>query len=935
MSIPREISKFGPKALAFSGWTFRGKILPRIVPEMARSQIERTRPLPVQRRVKILRRKGLLASPLCKELHRFANKHDRFRYRLELEERLPEGKLSRLYQFAFEGFRAFTASIYSAWDGYELAPDLIRQVLRQRINFLRNPRFCVEELKSELQSIRDYVMTDHDRDTRTQFSWFYPRALDDFNLLQASAALRALPPPLPSMVNTKEVISQLRERYTKDAYPPDPGFIQWMSEWAKFNQPLFPIGSFPIRPSTKACLEFGRKDGGLRTAIILLSEKYKLSHHEQAYFDAESKKIRAHSMIEGESKEFYTPSLQLICACVSCLRPLFNHARKCIGGCMKPHKHPPVYPLVIAERGYKTRVPTVTTAPLSIMARVLRSMADGFLRSDPRIRPSLEGKTILPKVRRAYWRSQDLTTATDNHNPVVTRAFYKAIKPYLSVQPPWYDDIVNVVCGYYTLIDYETMTEIRSYFEVPPPMPIEERFRDMLGSYAVKYADVQPIQVDILSKAHWWTLGKNITPIDYATGYAESMTRVYGTVTKNGQLMGVSTSWPLMPLMSIYAWENALQSKSTTISRKIVKRPKSYDLSAFARWIGKKGPYDTLKRDVRKGSFAIQTTGDDAIISCTIHESERHTANLISLGCVPSIRKDYLSPTYGIYTEVFYRETEPLGIFPWAPILSPSGVRQSTWYNQMQSIVDMEKRHSVKLPWNRSPYAPIWRHLHSIGIPIGLPRYAGGLGLPAQFRGNDFKRSFAALALMQRSLDDLVKVPGGFTIPDPAKDGLLLGRQSAPQIKPKDEPRKLFDGIKGLKHSLPGAIVATRSIPSPTFSITLREWANILRTQDTWVQIFSPIEEPDEPTLSQYIAKFKWRPTRLLTEEEIIDACLDAEADMNMEIDIPWGVLAQFHPVFGLITPCTPVPILNLDEDNRGHSRQVTTLDQEALDLRI
>lgn len=926
--FPKEISKWGPKALAFRGWSLnKGTIVPSYaLPVIGVSTLRRNAQLPRNRRFAILRRKGLLASPYS-DCITFATKSDKFRYRFELEERLPEGKLSRLYKFAFEAYRAFTASLSSVWDGYDVPMTVIQEAIKQRTDFLCNPELRAKQLKSCLQALRDYVLGGIE--PTNELMWFYPLGVKKRNLLQASAAIRAIPAPLGFMIKNKGLIKDLKFRLGQPPPPIDEEFKTWVKNWVIFNQPYYPIGSFAITPTTAACLEFSRKDGGLRTAIELLSQKHPLSGHESTWFDEESKKVRNHCKLENENVENYLPSLQLMAACVSTLRPFFKHVRKCPGGCRKSSKHPPMVALIVPERGLKVRMPTMSTGPIAILARVLRSAADGFLRSDSRISPSLEGKAKLPRQRRENWRSQDLTTATDNHTVEYTREFYYQIGKLIPFCPPWWDDVVRVVCGFYTIISQNELDELRSEFKrdsfEPPFKEALQAFRDeYIAGKAEMGRTIKPLisdtRMDTLGYSH---VSSNILkriyfPMDGTESYHEYLARrTSGMVTRRGQPMGVATSWPMLPLYTLYSFEMALAGPLKVIKRKIRKRPTAnpYDLTAFTQMVQSKGPLVELSRDIPPGAFCIQTTGDDAIFSCTTKESLRHTELLTQLGSDVSKTKDYLNLRYAIYTEVFYKDGRPLGIFPWAPILAPTGVRQNTWYSQAPSLKGMEIRHKRQLPIMRSPFYGIWKHLNEIGAPVGLDPIAGGLGL-TRFPGSAERRQIAAYRLLQLTESELLSFPPGFFIPDPNKDGLLFGKNPSPTptgvVVSKNLARVRINPFR--------TQLATRSIQSPYIEISISKWIQLFYMFDTWNQVLYPPDPVREPSLVEFIQRTKRQRHAVLSETQICDIIEEAKADCNDTIKFPWGLLSEYHPVFGLIRPSTPVPLVVVNSTEKGLS---------------
>jgi len=204
--------------------------------------------------------------------------------------------------------------------------------------------------------------------------------------------------------------------------------------------------------------------------------------------------------------------------------------------------------------------------------------------------------------------------------------------------------------------------------------------------------------------------------------------------------------------------------------------------------------------------------------------------------------------------------------------------------------------------------------------------------------GSEAKRDFAIHRLLQLSVHDLLSLPTGISIPDPAIDGLILGHD--PKIRTAKEEREFllkFDDFSPGASSKDASInrakwIMTRTSRSPLVELPLKEWSSVLRCQDTWIQIMSPEQQVDDPSLSQYIASFRYQSPRHYSLEEVQEALEQAEADLAMKVNIPWGCMAQLHPVFGLIVPSTPVPILDIEIDSFGHSVRVSPLADNTLD---
>jgi hypothetical protein len=943
LDFPKSLSKYGPAALSFHGWKIdRGNIKPRKgLPDLGGRQLQNILERnSVGRNARILKRIGLIALPsLAKKYYEFVSKADRARLRFEYEQRLPQGKSTALIRFAMESYRAFTASLSSHWESYEVPSRIMYEVHRYKLIALKHPKWFATSLKETLQELRDRVLGG--KIPKTPFSYFYPTTCAK-NMLQASAALRALPAPLGKMIDKRKLWTELRARLTTSPPPPDPALLAWIREWVSFNQPYFPRGSWSISPSVRATLEFGRSDGGFAKAILQMTADPR-SYMEDQWYERESKVIKTHCRLEQEDADPYLESLALIASAVSALRPLFKHARKCTGGCSKHLKHPPMAPIVVPERGLKTRIPTMTIAPIGVLSRVLRSICDPFLRSDPRIRPSLEGAVHFPEGEGPY-RSQDLTTATDCHNVEVTRFFYLEVGNYID-KPPWYDDVVYTVCNYFTVLSHQELIDFREGFK-PTPLRFEPNpkfFRMMnFSAYYVKHHELDPVaDLQQFMPPHPTKAQKAFfNPCDNVIDMRPHRYRCWGQyVTKRGMPMGIPTSWPLLPILTLFAYETSSLVERKVIRRKVRVGPKSYDLGLFTSWCENKGRTKTLERTVPENYALCLTTGDDAVMSrMEKFHSTLHTSVLQRIGCTVSSTKDYYHPRLAIYTEVFFEDGKTLGIFPWAPILAPKGVRTNTWYSQPSSLAGMQSRHSVEIPFHRSPYWLIYKQLGEIGIPVGAHKLLGGLGSKFLPQGRAGYINWAAKELEQLDFYGLLKPPPEFRIYNLKEDGLLLAKQEPvrdkairPNVSQYDAPKETSGRGTPAKRRLSirsknalkftSAALAVRCKPSPYVEFSVSEWSSICRARNGWDQIRAGAEKVYEPTVAKFISR--WRSTPIPPLKPVEEIVEEAEADLRMKIKVPYGILIQFRSTFGFIRPFTPVPVFQVPGSD-GSSREVS-----------
>lgn len=770
-----------------------------------------------------------------------------------------------------------------AW-GPKAPSHIVRKLLSWRVAILNDCEPFVVNLKKTLQFFRDTAMGKTLEDP--PYRWFFPENLTREEMIEISLVSRALPAP----IRTGDYLRPLVERWTSEPAPFPDDFRDWISSWVRFNKPYFQENSWPFSPSLSACLEFSRSSGGLSTAMSKLT-MMKLSVLDQKWFDEEMKLCKTHCLIEKDDISPYQSSMYLVAACVSCVRPLFNHCKSCRGGCNQSELHPTMAAIAVKERGWKVRVPTMLQAPLVILAKVLRTIAESYLRSDPRIRPSLEGRTEFPPNKRGLrWRSQDLTTATDAHNPEVNRHFYREITKEMHRRPPWMDDVIDVVCGYYSIISKAKMTLIRQSVSDRPVPPPSEKFRRMLGEM---YVDYQFPTGELMFE-------------QYETGLSQS---AHAIVSTNGQPMGLPTSWPLLPIYTLYAYERSRKGSLVTIQRFIVKRsPDSFDFGTYSKILGgQKYPRTKLSREVPRAWKMIQTTGDDAVFPTSKKESELHTDILLSLGQSPSKTKDYFSD-FGVYTEVFVSPQGKLDVCSAGTLLAPKAVRSPTWYNQGQSRAGAKTWFSL---WG-SPFLGLYKHLRAMGCPVDQDATLGGLQI--NIGSTVLSRQRLAFRLANKSIEELLKIDGeSLRIPLP-EEYPVLGTGKVPlefsQARAAGRGQEL---LPSYRHELVGGKVnskalATRSLPSPLVKISLKEWDAYRYQMKTWDQLVFPPKPPRALSVYEYIVNSRSGNLRD-DHKEVIEESL---ADLRMEVGIPWGAISSRNFCLGFTRPSTPVPILIL-----------------------
>jgi len=159
--------------------------------------------------------------------------------------------------------------------------------------------------------------------------------------------------------------------------------------------------------------------------------------------------------------------------------------------------------------------------------------------------------------------------------------------------------------------------------------------------------------------------------------------------------MGDPTSWPGLPLLTIFCYQLATGRKA-----------------------------------------GIRTCGDDAMMQMTEAQSLVHTALLTSLGSGISPSKDYFSKEFCLYTEIIFKNGDVVPVCPVSSLIGPPGGSkgETTWFNSATSfqtqatLFGFSKRKIIKYE-KCSRFMSSWKIANQLQIPVNLPEYSGGINL--------------------------------------------------------------------------------------------------------------------------------------------------------------------------------------------------------------
>lgn len=725
-------------------------------------------PLPKERDVNYLRKRCLLGHPSL--AHPKARSADRVLYRDNLERRLRE------YEKLPHSWDIQSAEVYRALRVTRLAMGnvtaRVRRLWRRIPSLVLRFPVAMATFAGELSNdLRRYGITGH-YVYRPHLLWDIFRPRSRRAALQGGHLKRCLPAPL--RLNQDVLLEKYVESMTRS--PTTSGgedFRQWISEWVSFYRPVVSPTHLDVQITHSACLEVGRGSQGLGGLASLVPRLIKIGEGPGQYTVWRDKMLKGIIDSKYISLTFpdglqydHSNTVHLLTGCLRMFSSQVAHRKVCQPGCEMKGVHPRVKAIIIYEKGNKSRIPTMTSVVEQILASIYRSAIQPFLLSDPRIRSSMKGELRLPKPRgEGIWRSQDLTTATDDHDFDSTAHLYLELSKYLST-PGWWGPVVKTITGPHEIIGRSAAKKIRQW-----------HFSN-------------PTSTD-------WDLNR------YSSG----------NVTKKGQLMGTPTSWPLLPLVTLYSYECSSSAKKKTIRRDVqdvVIKPMA-GLVNSSQWLqavsGKEMPTKTLLREVPSNYRNVDTTGDDMIAFMTPEHSKRHNVYLESVGGRISKNKDFEDASYGVYTEVIIKDGKPIGVSPLGSIIDSHGVRNPEWDSFSRAYRDICTRHGVgkrrmKKLAHLATHYPIMNALKKLGAPIHYPPQMGGFeSISVQNKINYFT-SYGPSRAAQWSGDDLYRRFGIQPFPDQLLRTPTYTPKATPSVtlvyKIYDRPRQEMESIHQL-----------------------------------------------------------------------------------------------------------------------------------------
>lgn len=697
--VPTELFRWGPKAYSAGsgGFTYNHQ-------EGYRRETEYHLNVNPRLSAEDLAKQCLLGSPLVHR--RETRSKDRVLYRDMLERLAPIGAECVFFQQSAEVYRALRVT--------RLAMGFLSASVRR--SWRRVPSLCyrfpvrMAELASELSAdLRTYGITGR-WNPKAHFLWSIFRPKNRAMGLQGGHLKRCL--PAPAKVNKEALLQDFVSRLTQPPLTPGGGdFRRWISDWVSFNRPKTAHSHFDVEVTHSACLELPRGQDGVGGGAALVPHLIEVGKKAEHYVKWRDFMLRGIERLKYSSVELpksavedFRRTVLLVVGCLEKFHPMIEHRKVCnILTCTERGVHPRVNAIVILEKGNKTRIPTMTSVVEQILASVFRSSVQPFLENDPRIRASVRGELRIPKQgpEHEVWRSQDLTTATDDHDLESTPHLYREISKVLET-PSWWGPVIDTITGPHEIITKKKLKSIRDHFE----------YGVVMDGPRVKASTVT---------YDGWDL----------TRYPS------GPISRRGQFMGTATSWPLLPLVTLYAFETSSTAPSLTLTREVAplptkRMPNFVDAKAWFKSTSHAPALVEVSRQVPSNWTRLDTTGDDCIASMTLEHSAAHSQMLERIGGRVSKTKDYEDPRRAVYVEVMLLDGKPEGIPPLGTIVKARGVRNPSWEHFSHSFRTVCAKHAVSRTKREKVYRlatfyPLLRALRRAGAPVSYPPPFGGV----------------------------------------------------------------------------------------------------------------------------------------------------------------------------------------------------------------
>jgi len=387
-----------------------------------------------------------------------------------------------------------------------------------------------------------------------------------------------------------------------------------------------------------------------------------------------------------------------------------------------------VQPIFAEEKGLKVRVPTRTLTLFSLILQPLRKAADAHLLRDNRTSASLGGKLdVNLSADIGPWYSLDLSVATDQHPFWLTKVFYEELID-LHPELELFREFLPKLFGPHYVLNHDIV--------IPSPPKLGLELEDVMGILVdTGYLPADRPNTDIpfstlIQRLVSWCEDYNL--------WLQSLYNLPGFLSKRGAMMGNATSWPLLPLVTLFS------ASQVGINR-------------------------------------VKTCGDDALLGRMDEANLKiFNKNLESLGAIISEKKSFVHKDRGLFTEIPFEMGDPqryeLVSYWVAPMGGSKG--QINWFNLPDSYASFLQGQLNRKPTRIDLKAGLWKYtkFHYYyelaffsGLPLGAISMMGGINHPLYPRAPRKHHTLWSNFLSTRKVFELLKYGGLSLIPKRGK----------------------------------------------------------------------------------------------------------------------------------------------------------------------
>lgn len=595
-----------------------------------------------------------------------------------------------------------------------------------------------------------------------------------YECLKFSYIARSLPAPLEKYVNKGTFIDDLAYRLTLPSRAENKAWGPWVRDYIRRFKPK--VTPYWTAPSNSAALGIPRHLGGHSRGyqyLIMYEIGARLSEMGMASF--ERKFVRMPPIGDIDTEPLCTDVYSKARLSLEGMSSRSVRWSEClnnfmIAGCMRQVrrlKHIPVIPLVCPEKGMKVRMPTCTLTSVNLLEQPLRKVADSVLRSDDRISSSLGGRKPYPAFKpldhTEEFVSVDAKYATDGHEFWLTRTFYDELVDQVP-QLEWSKEFLPKLFGPRRLLLSNHMTrQEKEAISHPVPMQVRKVPKPgvmttdsgkpkKLYSFISKVTDHPDWEAQCFEYVNEGITFEEVIaqlcdsrferrrlntpdPDDIWEGlmkfhsavnqYLDDLDSLPSVITTKGAMMGDPTSWPVLPLVTLFS------------TRKLKHRR------------------------------TVRTCGDDVLLVCNKEEFTQFTREYEESCGQLSIEKTFKHKRKGLFVEIPFVNGKERKIDLLSSWVGPSGGSKGelNWYNLPFSVRPNEMASGGF--WKKTRFRACWRAAQEAGIPVGADSFFGGLGVPGFPKNAGHQTAQWLRYMSQISLYQLL-MRGGLSLVPPA-----------------------------------------------------------------------------------------------------------------------------------------------------------------------